>query len=58
MPIFEYRCLKCGSRFEKLLKSGNVDEIVCPDCDSTEVEKKLSVFGTGSSAAPGCSPSG
>jgi len=64
MPIFEYSCLKCGSRFEKLLKSGSVDGIVCPGCGSDQVEKEFSVFATGTSAPsapaapPGCSGGG
>ena len=58
MPIYEYRCLKCGNRFEKLLKSGNVDEIACTECGSAQVEKVLSVFGTGSSTTPACTSGG
>jgi putative FmdB family regulatory protein len=45
MPIFEYRCLKCESEFEKLVfgaSSGN--GIQCPDCQAQEVEQLFSSF--------------
>lgn len=59
MPIYEYNCLKCGSSFEKLVKSSERDEIRCPLCDSAEVERKLSAFATPASpASGGCSHGG
>ncbi|MFN2532327.1 MAG: zinc ribbon domain-containing protein [Pyrinomonadaceae bacterium] len=42
MPIFEYICTKCNSKFEKLLR-GTTD-VECPLCKSRKVEKQLSVF--------------
>lgn len=47
MPIHEYACHGCGREFETLVRSGSVPE--CPQCHSTELEKKLSVFATASS---------
>jgi putative FmdB family regulatory protein len=44
MPIYEFRCLKCGNTFE-LLKLRKEDEAVkmkCPECGSPEVERILS----------------
>ena len=54
MPVFEYVCVACGSRFEKLQKSDTADRAECPACGSVEVEKQLSKFsaaGTSSSTA-------
>ena len=48
MPIFEYACQDCGREFETLVRASTVPH--CPDCASTQLEKKLSVFAT---AAPG-----
>jgi putative FmdB family regulatory protein len=48
MPIHEYACHQCGREFETLVRSSTVPE--CPACHSTELEKKLSVFATASSA--------
>ncbi len=42
MPIFEYRCVKCGKAFEKLVRSQS-EKVLCPSCLST-VERQLSVF--------------
>ncbi|MFO1328030.1 MAG: zinc ribbon domain-containing protein [Rubrivivax sp.] len=52
MPIFEYACEECGHEFELLVRSDTVLE--CPICQSTQLEKQLSVFATAetSAAAP------
>jgi putative FmdB family regulatory protein len=43
MPIFEYKCRKCGADFEKLVKNSQ-EKTACAKCASKEVERKLSVF--------------
>jgi|YelNatPaOPRAMG01_1025707.scaffolds.fasta_scaffold11407_4 putative FmdB family regulatory protein len=43
MPIFEYACLKCGTEFESIIFKDEKPE--CPNCGSSEVEKKMSTFG-------------
>lgn len=47
MPIFEYACEECGHEFELLVRSDTVLE--CPICQSTQLEKQLSVFATAES---------
>jgi putative FmdB family regulatory protein len=57
MPIFEYKCKQCNSKFEVLHKSSlNQDEVSCPKCNSKENKKLLSSFSaTGfSSCNSGC----
>jgi len=44
MPIYEYACQQCGREFEALVRSDTVP--ACPQCQSTQLEKKLSVFAT------------
>ncbi|HRI45798.1 MAG TPA: zinc ribbon domain-containing protein [Ignavibacteriaceae bacterium] len=45
MPIFEYRCSECNSKFEILHKSMNhTEEVNCPVCNSVEIKKLLSSF--------------
>lgn len=61
MPIFEYSCLKCQHRFEKLEKAGATVPVTCPACGSEQIRKELSVFaatGSSSHAVDGCSSSG
>lgn len=50
MPVYEYRCRKCGTRFDKFVRSLSAQETVeCPECGSREVEKAISLFGIGGS---------
>jgi putative FmdB family regulatory protein len=52
MPVYEYKCTKCGEKFE--LKRGfftsGKDSATCPKCGSTDSERVYSPFCTG-----GCS---
>ena len=69
MPIFEFKCKKCGNVFEFLcFRSGEEDDVTCPSCGGHKTEKLLSKFSSTSSgsgnglgsglAASSCSPSG
>jgi putative FmdB family regulatory protein len=58
MPIFEFVCQDCGTRFEKLVRNGVSAE--CPSCGRARLEQQFSTFAahatTGGSApqpAPG-----
>ncbi len=54
MPLYEYRCQKCGKTFEVLRRMRDIDnDLECPDCQSQEVERLLSAF-----AAGGCTSNG
>ena len=45
MPIYEYNCKKCDSKFEKLVKNAaSADDVICPECGSKDTAKALSVF--------------
>ena len=64
MPIYEYRCLECGEKFEKLVRfSASTSEVECPECGGQKVGKLFSAFSTRTSstttAAPAsaCAPS-
>jgi putative FmdB family regulatory protein len=43
MPIYEYRCTKCGHQFEELSNSCCAPQPKCPKCQS-QTEKMLSSF--------------
>ncbi len=53
MPIFEYKCRKCGAEFEKLVKN-SLEKTACAKCTSMEVERKLSVFAASVAGASSC----
>ena len=64
MPIFEYRCEDCGSKFEKLVRrSDEASELACPSCGQKHLQQELSTFaahangGSKSADVPPC-PSG
>ena len=41
MPIYEYRCTKCGADFEEIVGT-NDPAPACPACHSAKTEKLLS----------------
>jgi putative FmdB family regulatory protein len=57
MPIYEFHCEKCGKDNEILVRSSNWEGSRCPECGSTKLSKKLSVFASstgGENSAPSC----
>ncbi len=63
MPIYEFKCTKCGTEFEKICFGADKEKAVpCPACQSKKTRKLMSAFaggksGCGSCAATSCSPS-
>ena len=63
MPIFEYQCDDCGTKFEKLMRRvAEPDGVDCPSCGHGHVTTQVSSFaarttGMSKDAAPSC-PSG
>jgi putative FmdB family regulatory protein len=62
MPIYEYRCRKCGEVFERIQKveKGGGESLHCPYCGGEKPEKVLSSFSSskGSGATSSCGPAG
>ncbi len=46
MLIFEYRCFDCNSTFELLTKGDNKEDIIYPECHSSNSKKLFSAFST------------
>ncbi|MCX2727851.1 zinc ribbon domain-containing protein [Thermomicrobium sp. 4228-Ro] len=58
MPIYEYRCQRCGYRFEKLVRlSQAAQPVVCPNCGTDETERLLSAFAARSTGDTGTATS-
>jgi putative FmdB family regulatory protein len=54
MPIFEFKCLKCGEFFELLVMQKNeAVEMQCPHCGAADFERILSAtsYAMGSSGS-------
>ncbi len=56
MPIYEYKCRKCGEKFEKRLGFFHNDKAVtCPKCGGAGPERMISSFATERSSGGSCS---
>lgn len=56
MPIYEYTCRDCRAEFARLQKIGaDSTGVVCPNCGSKSVARKVSTFSGGSNPAGGSS---
>ena len=58
MPIYEYKCEKCGEKFDARRGIDESDaELKCPKCGAEHPHRVISSFITGSSSSGGCAPS-
>lgn len=49
MPIYEFKCPKCGQKIEQLCKMGETGkDLTCPACQNSGLQRLVSGF-----AAPG-----
>ncbi len=48
MPIYEYKCEKCDTNFEKL--QTKTEKVVCPSCGGVSLQRLFSVFAKSSSS--------
>ncbi len=54
MPIYEYKCNKCGTCFEQIVFASDADTAFrCPSCDSTDTTRLMSSFACGSGSSSG-----
>ena len=57
MPIYEYRCQDCGTKFEKLIRrASDAPELVCPSCGEKRLQQEFSTFAAHANQSP--QPSG
>lgn len=53
MPLYEYRCFDCDTKFEKLTQREKADAVACPSCGSARARRLLSVFANFSTSSSG-----
>ena len=59
MPLYEYHCTECGQRFELLRRFQDADrDVVCPQCQSQQVERQISSFLSRLGLASNCGSGG
>jgi len=51
MPIFEYLCDDCGTKFEKLVRRAD-DSVACPRCGEHHLSTQFSTFSAHANGAP------
>lgn len=48
MPIYEFECLDCQTKFEKSLKIKDMDSVMaCPECKSKNTKRIMSIISKG-----------
>ncbi len=58
MPLYDYKCSRCGTVFERLVRRSDADKPQrCPNCGSTETKRVMSACAVRSSGRV-CAPSG
>jgi putative FmdB family regulatory protein len=65
MPIYEYHCEDCGTKFEKLVRRATeAPDVACPSCGQKHLQQEYSTFaahavdGSSKSAEMPACPSG
>lgn len=54
MPIFEYSCDDCGTKFEKLIRrSAEAEAVHCPSCGHDHLTTQYSTFAARSGGSKG-----
>jgi putative FmdB family regulatory protein len=51
MPIYEYLCDDCGSKFEKLLRRSD-EKVLCPQCGESHLSAQFSTFSAHANGRP------
>jgi len=52
MPLYEYACRACNTKFEQLVRTmDRDDQFKCPKCGSVKTARALSVFAVGAEGA-------
>lgn len=42
MPVYEYKCSECDTKFEKLIRTFGKTKVACPSCGSAKTKKVMS----------------
>ncbi len=53
MPIYEYRCAKCETAFEALIRPNHDEDAECPHCGGHRLSRQMSTFASRSANGNG-----
>lgn len=54
MPIYDFRCKKCGHKFTVITGMSERDKVTCPECKTREVEQLITGCSVRSGSGSGC----
>ena len=55
MPIYEYKCRKCSTKFEMFQRmNASNDGVSCPECGASKPIKQFSVFMSSGTSSSEC----
>ena len=54
MPIYDFRCLRCGHKFTVLVPMDEKDRVDCPQCRSKEVSQLFTGCSIGKGGGASC----
>ena len=53
MPIYEYQCADCNTKFEKLVRRATeATDVDCPSCGQKHVSQQYSTFSAHANGSP------
>jgi len=53
MPIYEYQCQDCNTKFEKLVRRATeAEDVNCPSCGQKHLSQQYSTFAAHANGAP------
>ncbi|MFL6352030.1 MAG: FmdB family zinc ribbon protein [Bryobacteraceae bacterium] len=59
MPIFEYACDDCGTKFERLVRRSETNAVRCPSCGQDHLTTQYSTFAAKTNGTENdCQPTG
>ncbi|MFZ5595536.1 MAG: FmdB family zinc ribbon protein [Bacillota bacterium] len=58
MPMYDFRCKKCGHKFMVITGMADRDKVTCAKCGAREVEQLISGCSVISGSGSACSTSG
>ncbi|MGQ9706499.1 MAG: zinc ribbon domain-containing protein [bacterium] len=59
MPLYEYLCDNCNTKFDRLIRGANKEPVMCPKCGKSarRLMTTLMKSGKGSQCCETCAPS-
>jgi len=55
MPIYDFKCMECGHKFDQMVASSDRAKVKCPRCGAINPQQLLSAFATTKSSGSGSS---